>query len=171
MDQYIGQIQVFGFNFAPIQMAFCNGQILPISQNTALFSLLGTTFGGNGTSTFALPNLQGRTMVHPGQGSGLSPIVWGEQGGQVTQTLTLANLPAHTHNVAIAVNTDPGEEAAPTNKMAGTANKFIAAAAAPNVLGGVSQQPVGQNQAFDITNPYLGLNVCIALTGIYPSRN
>lgn len=170
MDQYIGQIQVFGFNFPPIHMAMCNGQIIAIASNTALFALLGTTYGGNGQTTFALPNLQGRAMVHPGQGPGLSPIVWGEQGGQLSQNMTVANMPAHTHNVAVAVNTDQGEEAAPTNKMAGSPNKF-SSAAANGSLGGVSQQPVGQNQPFDITNPYLGLNVCIALSGIFPARN
>lgn len=171
MDPFVGQIQVFGFNFAPVGWSLCNGQVISIAQNTALFALLGTTYGGNGQSTFALPNLQGRAMVHPGQGPGLSFISQGEVSGQLTQTLTISNLPAHTHGVAIGVNTDPGEEATPTNKLASSANEYSAAAVPPNVLGGVNQLPVGQNQPFSVANPYLGLNCSIAMQGVFPARN
>lgn len=171
MDQYIGSIQMFGFNFPPTQMAYCNGQLLAISQNTALFALIGTTFGGNGQSTFALPNLQASSMVHPGTGPGLSSISWGQVGGAVSQTMLVNNMPPHIHNVAIGVNTEPGEEAAPTNVLAQVNNEYSTAAAPPNVLGGVNQQIVGANDPFTIANPYLGVNFCIALQGIFPPRN
>lgn len=171
MDPFVGQIQVFGCNFAPIQWAQCNGQILPIAQNTALFSLLGTFYGGNGTTNFALPNLQGSSMVHTGQGPGLSPISTGEVGGSYSVTLNTNNLPPHTHAVAVKVNSAQGEEADPTLILASSANEFTTNTTPVASLGGVNQVPVGQNQPFAITNPYLGLNACIALQGVYPARN
>lgn len=171
MDPIIGQIQTFGFNFAPRNWQYCNGQLMQIQQNTALFSLLGTSYGGNGTTTFALPDLRGREMVGQGSGPGLTPIIIGQNGGTENATLTIGNLPSHTHNVSIGVNTVAGEEAAPTFNIASSANSFSEDKTGASVLGGVSQFPQGQNQAFDMTAPYLVLNVCICLNGIYPSRN
>ena len=109
MEPFLGQIQPFGFNFAPRGWAQCDGQILPISQNTALFSLLGTTFGGDGRTTFALPDLRSRSIVHIGTGAGLDNIKWGERGGATTHTLTLAQMPSHNHNVSVNVNTGGGD--------------------------------------------------------------
>src|SRR5580658_7527465 len=108
-EQYLGEIRMFGFTFAPSGWAFCNGQLLSISQNTALFSLLGTTYGGDGVSTFALPNLQSRVAIHFGQGSGLSPYVQGQTGGAENVTLTQNQMPQHTHPVAC--NTGGGNQA------------------------------------------------------------
>jgi microcystin-dependent protein len=171
MEPFIGQIQAFGFNFAPRGWALCNGQMLPISQNQALFSLLGTTYGGNGQTTFALPNLQGRSIVHAGQGPGLSNIQQGLMWGQETVTLLPTNMPAHNHPVSIAVNTAGGEESAATNYIASHASAFSEAPAGSAVLKGATSAPAGGGQAFSIRNPYLGINVCIALQGIFPSRS
>src|SRR3954449_6617686 len=113
---FIGQISLFGGNFAPRGWAFCNGQLLAVSQNTALFSILGTTYGGNGETTFALPDLRGRVPLHPGQGPGLSPYVLGENGGQENVTLNVTQLPAHTH----AVSPRASNNAQTTNRPGGT---------------------------------------------------
>src|SRR3712207_2888213 len=116
-DPFVAEIRVFGFNFAPKGWAFCNGQLLPISQNTALFALLGTTYGGNGKSTFALPNLQGNCAMHPGQGPGLSLHDLGETGGTPAVTLLISEIPVHTHGVLAA----PSIVAGDTNIAAGNA--------------------------------------------------
>lgn len=171
MDPFIGQIQAFGFNFPPQGWAFCDGQTISIAQNTALFSLLGTTYGGNGQTTFALPDLRGRSMVHPGQGPGLSPIGQGENGGAVSVTMSVNNMPAHNHNVSVAVNTATGEEASPTTKLASVVNGYSEDVTPGAVLGGLTQQTVGGNQPIGIRNPFLGIYQCIALQGIFPSRN
>ncbi len=171
MEPYIGQIQGFGFTFAPVGWQQCNGQLISIAQNTALFSLLGTTYGGNGQTTFALPDLRGRFMVHPGTGPGLSTISWGEVSGVENVSILTANLPAHTHNVSISVNTATGEDAVPTNKIASSTNAFSEDVTANAFLGGVNQQPAGGNQPMAIRNPYLGIYHSIALQGIFPSRN
>jgi microcystin-dependent protein len=108
MDQIIGQIQAFGFNFTPKGWAFCNGQLMSIAGNTSLFSLLGTTFGGNSTTTFGLPDLRGRTIVHPGEGLGLTPVIWGEAGGAQSVSILQNNMPVHAHaltNGVAIVNT------------------------------------------------------------------
>lgn len=171
MEPYIGQIQGFGFTFAPVGWAPCNGQLISIAQNTALFSLLGTTYGGNGQTTFGLPDLRGRAMVHPGSGPGLSTISWGEVSGVENTTILTTNLPAHNHAVNIAVNTATGEDAVPTNKIASGTNRFSEDVAPGAFLGGLTEQIVGGSQPLAIRNPYLALNVCIAMQGIYPSRN
>lgn len=170
MEPYIGQIQAFGFNFAPVGWAQCNGQLLPIAQYDALFSLLGTTYGGDGQVTFALPDLRGRSIVHPGSGPGLSSVLLGQNGGQETLTLTINQLPSHNHAVSVAVNTGNGEESASTKYIASHASAFSEDATGGAVLNGVNQITVGGNQPVSIRNPYLGLNFCIALEGIYPSR-
>ncbi len=124
MEPYIGQIQAFGFNFAPVGWAQCNGQLLPIAQYQALFSLLGTTYGGDGQTTFALPDLRGRSIVHYGSGPGLSPVQLGQNGGHETVTLTINQLPSHNHAVSVAVNTGNGEESDSTKYIASHASAF-----------------------------------------------
>lgn len=182
-EPFMGEIKPFGFNFAPRGYAQCNGQILSIAQNTALFSLLGTTYGGNGINTFALPDLRGRTMVHQGQGLGLSPINMGEMSGVENVTLTSANLPVHTHT-ATATSTLygeglPGNSQNPQGKLLGglpnlyitpdpTQNKQFAPEAVETL---VTVNPTGSSIPVNIRNPFLGLNLCIALEGIFPSRN
>jgi microcystin-dependent protein len=167
MEPFLGQIMVVGFNFAPRGWATCAGQLLPISQNTALFSLLGTTFGGDGRTTFALPDLRSRSVVGVGTGPGLDTITWGERGGSPTHTLTLAQMPAHTHEIAI--NTAAGEESAPANNhIASNAGAFAEDPAGGNLANPASK---GSSQSFNIRNPYLGMYINIALQGIFPSRS
>jgi len=172
-DQFIGEIRVFPFNFAPSGWALCNGQLLPISQNTALFSLLGTMYGGNGTSNFALPNLQGRAPMSSGQGPGLSIRDQGELGGEQTVTLLVTEIPTHTHTVQCGV---AGNTASPANATFGGAGRgrppayaaFSSSAAVTMSASAVAQ--TGSSQPHDNMPPYLGLNFCIALTGIFPPR-
>lgn len=172
MTPFVGQIQAFGFNFAPRGWAKCDGQLLAIAQHQALFSLLGTMYGGDGRTTFGLPDYRGRSGVGVGIGPGLSNIKQGYKGGAENETLTVNNLPSHNHNPQIAVNTAPGDEASSTSTLASAANGFSEEPTANSFLGGVISKDVGGNQSFDTRNPYLGINVCIALDGgIYPSRN
>ena len=170
MDQYLGEIQLYAFGFAPQGWANCNGQLLPINQNQALFSLLGTTYGGNGTVNFALPNLQGKSMVHFGQSIGTSNYALGQTSGSTSVSLAINNMQAHTHTVNVGVNTAVGTTAVATTNIAGRANGFIEDAEVGSFLGGVTSGSTGQNQPFSIANPFLGINHCIALQGIFPSR-
>jgi microcystin-dependent protein len=183
MEPFVGQIQAFGFNFAPRGWAQCQGQLLAINTNTALFSLLGTTYGGNGQTTFALPDFRGRTMVGQGQGPGLSPYVIGEVGGTETVTLTVNNLAAHTH-VATATATLYAERIAGTqtnpsgNMMAGSVNMYIPPDAQQNVemasdaiSASVTNGITGNNAPISTLSPFLCVTVCIALEGIFPPRN
>jgi len=170
---FLAEVKMFAGNFAPRGYAFCSGQILAIAQNTALFSLLGTTYGGNGQTTFALPDLRGRVPIHQGQGPGLSSYTLGEMAGTETVTLTQNQLPAHSH--LIAANSGAGNNAAPANNMvlaASTARDRLYTTNAANVTlspGSVSQ--VGGSQPTPNIQPYLVLNFIIAIEGIYPSRN
>jgi microcystin-dependent protein len=168
---FVGQIVLYAFDFAPTGWALCQGQLLPISQNTALFSILGTTFGGNGTSNFALPDLRSRIPVHAGQGSGLSNYVLGEQQGTESVTLLTANMPSHGHS-AVGTN-NPGDSPTPAgnswatgtgggNQYAGTAGSQMSAQA----LG-----VTGNSQPHNNIMPVLAMNYCIALVGLYPTRN
>jgi microcystin-dependent protein len=162
----------FGFNFAPRGWALCNGQILAISQNAALFSLLGTTYGGNGTTTFALPNLQSRWPLHFGQGSGLSNYVLGQVGGVENVSLNISNIPAHTHTVAPLANSAQGNNAHPGGNFPASAGSQIYNTANDNTAMGASNTgPAGSSIPFSALPPYLALNWCIALEGIFPSRN
>ena len=160
---YIAEIRIFSFNFAPKGWAQCNGQLLPINQNQALFSLLGTTYGGNGQTTFALPNLQGRIPVYVGQG-----IVLGQSAGEATHTLIQSEMPQHTHPVtgsSTAANLGP-----PTGNLWATGN----AAYSPTANTTMSPACItnaGGNQPHENMPPYTTLNICIALQGIFPSRN
>ncbi len=167
-------IMLFAADFAPRNWAYCNGQILSIAQNTALFSLLGTTFGGNGVQTFGLPNFQGRVAVGTGQGAGLSNVVLGEMAGSEQVTLNSTNLPIHTHTVtatlagtSTAPNTDENDGAilAGTNIYADGPNGALAGVSA------TSSGITGQNVPVPIQKPFLGLNFVICLYGIFPSRN
>ncbi len=171
-DQFVAEIRIFGFNFPPTGWAFCNGQLMPISQNTALFSLLGTTYGGNGKSTFALPDMQGRAPMQPGQGSGLSQHFLGEQGGAESVTLLESEMPMHSHALQAATQ-DNGDVniVSPTASYApstgGTLYQTTAGAnLAPQAIG-----QAGGSQPHNNMQPYLALNFCIALQGIFPPRS
>jgi microcystin-dependent protein len=169
IDPFIGFIGMFGFNFPPRGWALCNGQLLSIAQYTALFSLLGTNYGGNGQTTFALPNLQGRMPMHFGQGPGLSPRSIGEVSGQENVTLLSTEMPTHTH--ALGAATTPGTTDAPAGAVPARPASSIPqyAAAADGVMA--PTQAAGGNQPHNNMPPYLALNFSIALEGIYPSRN
>ena len=171
MEPFLGQIQAFGFNFNPRGWAKCEGQLLPINQNEALFSLLGTTYGGDGRTTFGLPDLRGRSIVGIGQGPGLSNISQGQRSGSESITLNTTNLPPHNHPVKVAVNTANGEESTSTLYLSSHASAFSDAPTTGAVLAGVSSGNTGSGSPFSNRDPYLGINVCIALQGIFPSRN
>jgi microcystin-dependent protein len=172
---FLGQIIVVPYNFAPTGWALCNGNLLSIDQNAALFSLLGTFYGGDGTSTFALPNLQGSVPVGAGQGTGLSPYALGHSGGSATVTLSINQLPAHSHTLtgSGAVGTSATlEKSLPAIPNAVTADQLMYAPPGTNVLmngGSVSQ--IGGSQPHDNMMPYLVMNFIIALQGIFPSRS
>lgn len=171
MEGVISEIRLWASNFAPRGWAFCQGQLLPIAQNAALYSLLGTTYGGNGTTTFALPDFRGRVPVGAGQGPGLNPVVQGEMHGSEMTTLLISNLPMHSHQVRVS------------NKFAGgdhPAGKYLGASAAdkgfysetsdnstlaPDVIG-----IAGGSQPFDNRQPFLGMHFIICLQGYFPSR-
>lgn len=172
-DQFVGEIRVFGFNFPPVGWAQCDGQLLPISQNTALFSLVGTYYGGDGKSTFGLPNLQGAMAVNQGQGAGLSPRTIGELGGETAVTLTVAEIPAHTHSILASATSN---EASPGGASFGGASRGhspaygAAGTGVVNMSAGAVAQ-AGSGQPHDNMPPYLTVNFCIALQGIFPARS
>ena len=169
-DPFVAEIRIFPFNFAPTGWAMCNGQILPISQNTALFSLLGTTYGGDGKSTFALPNLQGSAPMHWGDGAGLSPYYLGQVGGETAVTLIQSELPAHPHQASAASGSGPTSPA-PDNTwgtLPGRTPPPMYADGSPNVLMGNALSVAGGSQPHNNMQPYLTLNFCIALQGVYP---
>jgi microcystin-dependent protein len=169
-DPFVAEIRIFPFNFAPKGWAWCDGQLMPLSQNTALFSLLGTTYGGNGKSNFALPDLQGRAPMHPGQGPGLSAHVLGETGGSETVSLLESEIPAHSHSMRAAA--EAGEENDPAGAALGVTigntlynNGATLAALAPEALA-----PAGGDQPHNNLQPYLTFYFCIALQGVFPPR-
>ena len=172
-DQFVAEIRIFPFNFAPRGWAFCNGQLLPLSQNTALFALLGTTYGGDGRATFALPNIQGSAPMHPGQGPGLTPHDLGETDGTPAVTLLASEMPAHTHAVGAQTNR-LGDVAAPAGTTLGhpASGNLYVTGGNPSLVA-MSPQALtvaGGNQPHNNMQPYLTLNFCIALQGIFPSR-
>jgi microcystin-dependent protein len=179
MEVYLGFIAAFGFNYAPLYWMTCQGQTLAISSNSALFALLGNMYGGDGVTTFKLPDLQGRTLVGIGNGAGLTPIQQGEIGGSESVTLTANNLPLHNHtlgkNATIAVNTVPGDESSPANNfLTANNNGFSGNFAQGQLLGpsiGGTTDPTGSSQPIGTRNPFLGINYCIAVQGIFPPRN
>ncbi|MCW3107835.1 MAG: Microcystin dependent protein [Segetibacter sp.] len=175
-EPFIGQITMFAGNFAPRGWALCNGQLLSISQNTALFSILGTTYGGNGQTTFALPDLRSRVPIHPGQGPGLSPYSLGQQGGSETVTLNTNQMPAHYHT--LNASSADSTETSPTNHVLAetydpnTLNSLNSYATAANTnLSPASIGMAGGSQPHENTQPYTCVNYIIALEGIFPSRN
>lgn len=171
MDPFVAEIRIFPFNFAPKGWAFCDGQILPLSQNTALFSLLGTTYGGDGKSNFALPNMQGNAPMHPGQGPGLSLHDLGETGGSDTVSLLESEIPSHAH--ALMASNQPGEDPQAVGEALARsvgANLYQASNAGLVNLSGNALAPAGGDQPHNNMQPYLTLNFCIALQGVYPPR-
>ncbi|HUC12090.1 MAG TPA: tail fiber protein [Stellaceae bacterium] len=170
-NYFLGTIRLVGFNFAPVDWTLCQGQALSISQNSALFALLGTYFGGDGVNTFNLPDLRGRIALGQGQGPGLSPYVMGQTGGQETVTLNAQQVPAHTHTLmaaATATTANPGPGLALGTPP--TAVK-IYGSASPTPLAPSSVGSFGSSAAHENRQPYLTLNYIIALQGIFPSQN
>ncbi|WP_147126507.1 phage tail protein [Shimia ponticola] len=176
MEGTIGEIRLFAGNFAPRSWALCQGQLLAISSNSALFSILGTVYGGDGRSTFALPDLRGRSAVGQGHGAGLSQYTLGERTGNEYTTLQVANLPAHTHTAQMTAETAAATEANPTNRLLGLGTTAMYADAAP--ADEIAMHPdsvkvgsTGSNTAFSNVSPVLALNFIICLQGVYPSRS
>jgi microcystin-dependent protein len=169
-DPFVAEIRIFPFNFAPKGWAFCDGQLLPISQNTALFSLLGTTYGGDGKSTFGLPNMQGNAPMHPGQGPGLSLHDLGEVGGSDTVTLLQSEMPYHPHTLTASLS--DGLFTQPPNQLfAQGVGVNIWGATGPNTtLAWAAVTQAGGDQPHNNMQPYLTLNYCIALQGVFPPR-
>ena len=172
-DQFVAEIRIFPFNFPPTGWAFCEGQLMPISQNTALFSLLGTTYGGDGKSTFALPNMQGNAPMQPGQGQGLSLRDLGEMSGVESITLLQSEMPFHAHSMRAV--SQPGDLADPTTRSiarAPTGNPFQTTTNDANVVSMAFQAlaVAGGGLPHNNMQPYLTLNFCIALQGIFPQR-
>jgi len=175
MDPFIAEIILFAGNFAPRGWAFCNGQLLSIAEHSALFSILGTTYGGDGRSTFALPDLRGRTPIHSGRGPGLSAHNLGQMGGSENTTLTVANMPSHSHGM-VAV-TSPGTTNSPENAFLG-AYGTSAPPSGPYATDGTATSMngktignTGNSQPVANMQPYIAMNYIIALQGIFPSRN
>lgn len=192
MEPFIGMIVLFPYNFAPRGWAFCHGQLLSIAQNTALFSLLGTTYGGNGQTTFALPDLRGRVPISSGQGPGLTNYTLGEMSGTENVTLLTLHMPAHTHPIDISSlaatanarnaggNSRSPVGAMPAVEAAGVTATYSNDPLAPvgsmapgaiGLTGSATAGVVGNSQPFSIVQPFTTLNYCIALEGIFPSRN
>ncbi len=172
MDPFVAEIRIFPFNFAPKGWAWCDGQLLPLSQNTALFSLLGTTYGGDGKSNFALPDLQGRSPMHPGQGPGLSLHDLGETGGSETVTLLESEIPSHSHTLRgdrnVSESPDPAQNTLGRGSSINAYQNIInqnLVSMAPEALA-----PAGGDQPHNNMQPYLTFYFCIALQGVYPPR-
>lgn len=171
-DPFVAEIRIFPFNFAPKGWAWCDGQLMPISQNTALFSLLGTTYGGDGKSNFALPDLQGNAPMHPGQGPGLSLHDLGETGGSETVTLLQSEIPAHSHGLS-ATATFAGSGNNPAGNVLAKGASGLLAYAPPGGLVSMSDQalaPAGGDQPHNNMQPYLTFYFNIALQGVFPPR-
>lgn len=163
-EPFIGEIRLFSNNYAPQGWAFCQGQLLPINQNQALFSILGTTYGGNGQTTFALPDLRGRVAIHMGNGYPL-----GQSSGQETHVLTTAELPPHTH--LVSGSTEPPNAPSPAGNVWATRTDSQYSTSPNTTLNPAAMSAAGSSQAHPNMQPYLTVNYCIALVGLYPSRN
>ncbi len=175
-DPFVAEIRIFPFNFPPKGWAFCQGQLLPISQNTALFSLLGTTYGGDGKSTFALPNFEDSLPIHQGQGQGLSLYDLGQSGGTDTVTLLDSEMPLHPHTLNAhsqdtATVFNPGPNVAPASADGGFAYDGNASNAPLTTFAPQALSPAGSSFPHNNLMPYLTLNFCIAMQGVYPARN
>ena len=170
-EPFIGEIRANGFNFAQRGWAFCNGQLLPISQNTALFSLLGTTYGGDGRTTFGLPDLQGRAALHMGQGPGLSNRSLGQKSGAETNTLNANQLASHNHLFSPPAGSTPGNTDVATNNVFTLAEEDNYLNSTNTAMAAGTTGNAGANSAVNNMQPYQVVNFCIALTGIFPSRD
>ncbi len=171
-EPFIGEIRSFGFNFAPRGWAKCDGQLLAISSHSAQFSLLGTMYGGDGRTTFGVPDLRSRAQMHAGNGPGLNPRVMGQKFGRETHTMTVSQMPSHNH--ALHGETTNADSRNPQNRMLALPEDQIYAVPDPvanRVMANESITNTGGGQAFDIMNPYQVVNMCIALEGIFPSRS
>ncbi len=167
-DPFVAEIRIFPFNFAPKGWAWCDGQLLPLSQNTALFSLLGTTYGGNGKSNFALPDLQGRSPMHPGQGPGLSLHDLGETGGSETVSLLESEIPSHSHTFR---GTSEGDDSLiPGGNYYGQLSVVYSGASNLTAMNPSMIAPAGGDQPHNNMQPYLTFYFCIALQGVFPPR-
>jgi microcystin-dependent protein len=171
-DPFVAEIRIFPFNFAPKGWAWCDGQLLPLSQNTALFSLLGTTYGGNGKSNFALPDLQGRAPMHPGQGPGLSLHDLGETGGSETVTLLESEIPSHPHTCMAAADPSNAQIPDPSESLSRSAGGNAYSTVTTGLVQMAFQilTPTGGDQPHNNMQPYLTFYFCIALQGVFPPR-
>jgi len=167
---FVGEIRIVGFSYAPKGWATCDGQLIAIPQNTALFSLIGTSFGGNGTSNFGLPNFQGRVPIHQGQGNGLSPYVIGESGGLSAVTLDQTTTPTHTHNPFFG-DEEPALDPSPQADLYAGAGTQIYGVPGTKTFAPKAVQILGNSQPHDNMAPYVTLLYTIALYGVYPARN
>ncbi len=173
-EPFLGEIRCFGFNFAPRGWGKCNGQLLPIPQNSALFSLLGTQYGGDGRTTFGIPDLQGRVAMHMGDGAGLSNYRIGQKGGTESVTLTTRQIPSHTHQGKIRGTTSIGSSGSPAGRALGGSREHIYADASPTTdlaANTISVEAAGGSAAHTNVQPFLVVNWCIALVGVFPSRS
>ncbi len=168
----MGMIVPLAFNFAPMGWFQCQGQVISIAQNSALFALFGTTYGGDGQQTFALPDLRGRAIVGQGQSQGMSLYTWGETGGTESATMLTSNMPAHSHLVQVKANSLGGGQSDPTNNfLGGGTNIYESTSDASMNQSSVVDSLTGGSQPFNILNPYLALNYCVCSEGMFPSRN
>jgi len=175
-EPFIAEIKIFAGNFAPRGYAFCNGALLPISQNTALFALIGTIYGGDGRSTTALPDLRGRAPMHPGRGPGLTSRQLGQRGGTETETLSTAQMPVHRHSASTTLQSGNEDDPSSNTYLAGgptpaTLMYGDSSASLNGTLAGTALPNAGGSQAHTNQQPYLSLNFIIALTGLFPSRS
>jgi len=174
IDGCIGEIRLFAGTFAPRDWAICNGQILPIASNSALFSIVGTTYGGDGQSTFALPDFRGRAVIGTGNGPGLTNRVLGQKSGQEFTTLTVANLPPHNHNGTIKVSSSDGEESDPTGQFLAkteSAELYVDSSNGSMAANSLEISNTGSGNSINNMQPYIVINYVICLVGIYPSRS
>ncbi len=175
-DPFLGQISMVGFNFPPRSWALCDGQLLPINTNQALFSLLGTTFGGDGRTTFGLPELRGRIAMHAGNGPGLSTVQQGQKSGNENVTLVVGNLPAHNHTATLNLGDAADSADVVGNYLNKSTGRTLFGSTTKSTIddmesGAIDVGNAGSNQSFSVRNPFLGVYHCIALQGVFPSRS